>query len=63
MGGSAMMDRFPMIPDPVFVLCLRFAGLRMLLETEGRPVSMVVNIERLFAEAMAIYQDTTPKGY
>ena len=47
----------PMIPDPRFVLCLRLAALRILLETEGRPTSIIVDIDLLLAEAITIFED------
>jgi hypothetical protein len=50
-------DKVPMIVDPRFVQCLRIAALRMLLETEGRPTRIIVEIERLRCEALAVYED------
>jgi hypothetical protein len=48
--------RIPTTPDPRFVLCVRLAALQMLLETEGRPTRMVVSIDQLMMEAIAIYE-------
>lgn len=47
-------DAIPMVPDPRFVLALRMAALRMVLETEGRPTRITVDIEHLIAEARSI---------
>jgi hypothetical protein len=50
-----MIVRVPTIPDPRFVQCLRLAALRMLLETEGRPARIVVDIDQLMIEALTIF--------
>jgi hypothetical protein len=45
----------PMISDPRFLLCLRYVGLRRLLETKGRPRRIEVEIDDLLMEARQIY--------
>ena len=50
----------PIIPDPKFVLALRYAALRMLLETEDRPKRIIVDLDLLIGEALQIYHGGMP---
>jgi len=42
------------LKTPVAIAALRAAAMMILLETEGRPTRVVVNIETLIAEARAL---------